>query len=112
MYSIFDWLGDTSNTYTLKEFSEWLTIVVSSVGIFVCLRHALFFNRSRNKTSKKVKKVFLTDAAVYLVTFLMGVGLYFNLPVLVHYDIIIRPFVLILNIVATVALYIHFKKLK
>lgn len=92
--------------------AEFLTIVVSIAGIIVALHHTHFFNRDDAGLSKRMRDVFLTDAFVYLVTLVMGVALFFNAAWLVKIDVIIRPFVLILNVIATVRLYRHYKQVK
>lgn len=99
-------------TQALIDFSELLTVIVSLFGMIICFFHALFFEGAKDKFSKKLKRVFYTDAAVYLVTFVMGVALFFNMYWLVHADVVVRPFVLILNVYASLRLYKHYKLVK
>lgn len=106
-----EWLLDIENTMFLREPVELLTVFISLIGISVTYLHFHFFKTSDLPLSKRIKLVFLSDSLVYLVTFLMGIGLFFNLSALVHYDIIIRPFVLMLNVYATIRLFYHFKSI-
>lgn len=92
--------------------AEFLTILVSLAGIIVALHHASFFSRDNKVLSLRIKNVFLSDAAVYLVTLVMGVALYYNWPYLVKIDVIIRPFVLAVNVWVSVRLYKHYRKYK
>lgn len=106
-----DWLLNTDNTYFLRHYAELFTIIVSLVGIAVTFLHYTFFKTSDLPLSRRIKLVFLSDSLVYVVTFLMGVGLFYNLSTLVHYDIIVRPFVLTLNVYATIRLFYHFRSI-
>lgn len=96
----------------LLTFSELLTVAVSMCGIIACLHHAVFFKPSASGLASRLRNVFLTDAGVYLVTLVMGIGLYYNWALLVKYDVVIRPFVLIANVVASVSLYAHYRRVK
>lgn len=102
---IIDFISNPS----VRETAEWLTIVVSLLGVSICLVHAAFFRNGADKLSAKLRSVFLTDAAVYFVTLVMGIGLFFDLSAVVWADVIIRPFILFLNVYASVRLYKHYK---
>ena len=106
-----EWFLDIENTMFLRDYVEGLTVLVSTLGVLATYLHFRFFKNSDLRLSKRIKLVFLSDSLVYLVTFLMGIGLFFNLSALVHYDIIIRPFVLMLNVYATIRLFYHFKSI-
>ena len=92
--------------------AEFLTIIFSAIGAAVALHHAKFFRGQESTLVARLKDVFFTDALVYLITLVMGVGLYWNLNLLVKYDILIRPLVLLMNIIATIRLYKHYKQVK
>lgn len=94
----------------VQPIAELATIIVSLVGMLYALKHVRFFDYSEKVTSRRVRKVFLTDAGVYLVTLLMGIGLFFDFDLLVRYDVVVRPFMLLANVVASVRLYTHFKR--
>lgn len=96
----------------LRTSAEFLTILVSIVGAIIALKHAAFLEKANYKLTNKLRQVFLTDAAIYVVTLIMGIALFFNLKWLVIADIIIRPFVLVLNVIASIALYHHYKLIK
>lgn len=106
-----EWVLSAENTQFLRDPAEWITIIVSVLGIAVTLAHYINLKSSQRQLSKRLRAVFYTDALVYLVTFIMGVGLFYELKLLVHYDVIIRPLVLTLNVIAGYRLYRHLREL-
>lgn len=105
-----EYLANIENTVWLRELAEYATIFISIFGIIIALRHGCFFSRSQDKTSIRIRRVFVTDALIYAVTLAMGIGLAFELKTVVHYDIIIRPLALALNVYASWRLFRHFQK--
>jgi len=105
-------------------FPDWLvtsaevaTMVVAFAGMAIALRYAVLFNADRKnltgdqrETATKLHHLFLSDFGVYLVTFVMGFALYFNMPNLVKFDVIIRPFALLLNVSISILFFKHIKK--
>lgn len=96
----------------VRMLAEILTIFVSIAGISIAFRHVIFLNRGNHPLTNKLSNVFLTDAAVYAVTLIMGVALFFDIKWLVVFDIIIRPFILFLNVYASIQLYNHHQMVK
>jgi len=97
--------------------AEFATMLVAFIGMVIALRYAILFNADRKnltgeqrKTSTKLQHLFLSDFGVYLVTFVMGFALYFNMPNLVKFDVIIRPFALLLNVSISILFFKHIKK--
>lgn len=90
---------------------EILTIVISLIGAIVSFQHGVYFRKIRNELAVRIRKNFLWDAALYMVTFVMGVGLLLNWTWLVQVDIIIRPFVLFFAVYASMRLYNHYKQI-
>lgn len=91
--------------------AEFLTIIISMAGIIISLHHGAFFNNQKSILSIRLRKNFLWDAAVYAVTFFMGVGLYYELTWMVKIDIIIRPIVLFFAVWASMRLYKHYRQI-
>lgn len=108
---MFEYLMNTENTMGFREFSEILTVFISIIGAYIAIKHSVFFSRDKsNKLALSMRHVFLTDAGIYIVTLIMGLGLFFHWPVIVHYDIMLRPLALILNVYASVRLYEHYQE--
>ena len=107
-----DWILNTDNTYFLKIPAKLFTVMISLIGSAITFIHYRFFKTSNLTLSKRIKLVFLSDSLIYLVTFLMGIGLFFNLSALIHYDVIVRPFVLTLNVYATIRLFYYFRSIE
>jgi len=105
-----EYLTDIENTRFLRDGAEFLTVLISLVGMAVAIRHAMYFSNSDSRLARRIKQVFITDGAIYLVTLIMGLGLFLNMPVIVHYDVLIRPLALVLNVYASWRLYVHYKK--
>lgn len=89
---------------------EFMTMLISFFGMIIALAHAHFFRNIFDPLASRIRYVFLTDAAVYLVTFVMGLGLFMNWYWVVKIDIFVRVFVLAANVYASVRLYKHYKK--
>lgn len=99
-------------TECLRQIAEIATILISVVGAFIALKHAVFFDNSDSVLGDRMRKVFSTDAAIYVVTLIMGLGLFFDLKMVVHFDVIIRPIALFLNVYASIRLYRHYNEVK
>lgn len=106
-----EWLQNINNTVFLRDAAELLTIYISIIGIVVLFLHYLTLRRNKHPLGKRLQFVFITDILVYIVTFLMGVGLYYDIDLLIHYDIILRPVVLCVNVIAAWRLYDHIRRL-
>ena len=89
--------------------SEILTIVMSLLGILVSLKLACFFSDCSKPLAKRLKYEYVTDFLSFLVLFTMGTALFLNWDALVKIDVIIRPFVVFLNILAMWRLYNHYR---
>jgi len=98
--TVFDNVGSTV---------EFLTIIISLAGMAISLQHGLYFRKINKELAIRIRQNFLWDAAVYAVTFVMGVALFLNLTWLIQIDVIIRPFVLFFAVLASVRLYLHYK---
>lgn len=106
-------MGDfIESTVWLREVAEVLTVVISFLGAFIAVKHAAFYNHSESELSKKMRSVFATDALIYIVTLIMGLGLFFNWHAVIHFDVIVRPLALLLNVWASIRLYRHYNGVK
>lgn len=105
-------LGHVEDIYYIKHIAQILTVIVSGIGIFLSAKHWFFYRMSTEKLSKKIRRVFFTDSLIYIITLIMGLGLILSNDMLVHYDIIARPVVLFLNVLASFSLYTHYRKMK
>lgn len=105
-------LFNIESTMFLREPAELLTILVSFMGLFIGLWGFVFFSYSKKPLSRKMRFEYLTDAGVFFVTLVMGIGLYFNLHSVIHYDVILRPLILLLNVIAGYRLIRHFISVK
>ncbi len=98
---------------TVSHLAGVLTILISIVGIAVALTHFAFFSKTTAPLGRRVKYVFLTDAAIYFVTALFGFWAFLELSyeaaIVLQY---IRIPILLLNIWASVRLYGHYKNIK
>lgn len=89
----------------IRTKAELLTIIISIIGIAICGYHIQFLQRARAEITDRLSWVFATDAAVYVVTMVMGIGLFCDLKWLVVADVIIRPAILLANVFASISLY-------
>ena len=94
----------------LVVLAEQATIATSLLGMVVAAHLVGFFGKSRNRLATKLKFEYFTDMLGFLVLFVMGTALYLNLPWLVKVDVIVRPFVVCLNIYAMWRLYSHYSR--
>lgn len=91
----------------------FITIFISIVGFIVAFRQFLFFRRSGEEISKRLGFVFFTDAAIYGATGFFGFLAFFHLPETEWVNgFAIRIPILIMNILASIRLYAHYKKLR
>lgn len=99
-----EWLNQIGNI------AEFITIILSLVGLLISFQLTLFFAKG-DTLAQRLKSEYFTDFLGFAVLFFMGVGLFFNWPLLVKIDVIIRPFVVLLNLIAMRRLYEHYKRL-
>lgn len=91
---------------------ELFTVIISIVGIGISLYLSNFFRKDKSALSVKLYHEYITDFLACVVMLIMGLSLYFNMPLAVKMAVLIRPYVLLLNVVAMVRLYKHFVKRK
>ena len=108
-------MGALINEYyeCIELIVEFLTALIAFVGTIICAKHALYFRGIRKSTDDvfacKLEKNFAWDAALFFVTFIMGVSLFFGLYELMKVDMVLRVFALFGAVVASVRLYLHYK---
>lgn len=95
----------------MVQAAELTTIALSIVGLFVSLMLTNFFGKDSRTLSQRLRSEYFTDFLGFVVLLVMGYALFFNMPWLVKIDVIVRPFVVLLNILAMVRLYLHYRKL-
>ena len=96
--------------YSYIEFwVELLTVIVAFAGILISATHAIYYSKIKRKFADKLRDNFFWDAALYAVTFIMGAALFMDALWLVRIDMVIRPLVMIMSVVASVRLYQHYK---
>ena len=79
-----------------------LTIIVSSIGVYITSKHASFFRKTDNGLGKSLKYIFTSDALIYIITLLFGVWALFDLGFAIALSLhVIRIPLLILNIMAS-----------
>ena len=88
-----------------------LTAVVSLFGLIVVTRHYLFY-KGDTELSANLKRVFMSDMAVYGITFLFGIWALlewsFGTALALH---VMRIPILLFNIYAAIKLYTYYKSL-
>lgn len=87
-----------------------LTVIICFFGVFVSMRHYLFFHKNNKEMARKLRKVFITDALIYLITLVILSIILFKLPMqIMEYLVWIRIPVFIANIYASHRLYEHYQ---
>jgi len=88
------------------------TTIISLAGAYLALKHYLFYRTVKEKLSSRIKFVFLTDALIYLITLAFGIWALvdYGFAVAVSLQIVRIP-LLLLNIIASVRLFILYKEL-
>lgn len=89
--------------------AEAATFAFSLVGMFVAISLYLFFKKDKTELSSRLRCEYITDFWLFVTLAVMGFALYFNMPLIVKIDVILRPFVMVANIYAMWRLYKHFK---
>ena len=98
---------------TMEQIVGFLTILISTIGMFIAFKHFAFYRSSDNELSKRISRVFLTDGLIYVITLAFGVWAYMAWP----FDVALwmqwmRIPILILNVVASVMLFRHYQQYK
>lgn len=93
-----------------QEFAEWLTVIVSLAGMYAAMRYYIKLKKVKTDTARGFRRIFATDFGVYAVTLVMGLALFYDWPLVVQIDVIVRPFVLMLNVGASVHLLYNIEK--
>jgi hypothetical protein len=96
-----------------RPYLGFATFLVSLFGALVMLRHVVFLYTSKRGTGMNLRSVFATDAALYLMTVLFGLGAYMEWPI--EYRNIVQAIripIFVLNIYVADRLYKHFLNLK
>jgi len=91
-----------------------LTILISVVGGVIAFYHFAFYSKAKDiNLSQKLRLVFLSDALIYFITLMFGMWALFHwtfeAALVLHF---IRIPLLMLNICASVRLYMHYKLIK
>ena len=90
----------------MEQIIGGLTLVTSTVGFIVAVTHSNFFGKDHSSIARKFRYLFITDAAIYLVTMLFGVWAFFDLgftlALILH---VVRIPLIIANVTASVLLY-------
>ena len=95
---------------TVKEVAELGTVVLSAIGVVLSFTLCWYFYQSKENLARRISDDFFTDGLYHFVTLVMGLGLVFNMPVVINWDIIFRPFVICLNLIAMWRLFKHLKR--
>ena len=95
----------------LFTIAEFLTIIFSLIGLALSFKLWMFFSGDKRLLSSRLKSEYFTDFLGFAILLFMGIGLYFNLTWLVRIDVVIRPLVVALNILAMWRLYTHYRKM-
>ena len=96
--------------YSYIEFwVELITILVALAGVIISGTHAIYYSKIKEVFARRLRDNFFWDAALYAVTFVMGFALFTDTLWLVRIDMVIRPIVIIIAVVASVRLYNHYK---
>lgn len=93
-------------------FSEVSTVLVAAWLAYEAGKLALFFISGEGKIAQLLKTEFVTDLLQALVTLAMGVGLLLNDTFFVQSIVVLRPWVLLLNIYALRKLLKHYKRVR
>lgn len=88
---------------------ESATIIISFAGACISATHARYYSKIEGDFAKKLRDNFFWDMAIYATIFVMGIALFMDMDWLARVDIIIRPFVLLMAVIASVRLYRHYK---
>lgn len=89
--------------------AEASTIAVSLIGAVIALLLTFFFQKSKGGLATRLRCEYFTDFLGFMVLLVMGIGLYCNFAWLVKMDVIVRPFVVCMNIYAMYRLYKYYK---
>jgi len=94
----------------VRTVSEALTIIFAVPAFYYTLRLATFFIKSDKQLSKFLKHEYWSDFLLYIVTFSIGAALFFNNDISFYTLVILRPWVILLNVLALRKLYRHLKR--
>ena len=95
----------------MVDAAEFTTIWLSLIGMVISLFLTLYFHKGRGELATRLRCEYFTDFLTFVVLLVMGFGLYYQLSWLVKIDVVVRPFVVTLNIYAMWRLYRHYRKL-
>lgn len=73
--------------HTPKSFWGAITIVICALGLITTLFRSYFFYNKKKEMEKRLGRVFLTDASLYLVTLLFGLATFYE----IDYDNALYP---------------------
>lgn len=103
---------------TSTIYPEWLILFSEIMTFFVCLwlvyegmKLCLFFFGDGQCVSKLLTQEFLTDSLTALLTMIMGLFLFLDFKEGVKGLVIIRPWIILLNVIAFRRLYNHYKRI-
>ena len=93
----------------VRSGSQFLTIIFAGLGMYYTYKLAMFFVRSNKELSTFLKAEYWSDLLLYLVTLLIGVALFLDISSAVWALVLLRPWVVLLNVFALRKLYRHLK---
>lgn len=91
--------------------AEAFTFFLSVLGMAISFYLYRFFKNDKRELSRRLSVEYMTDFWLFVTLAVMGFALYYNLPLIVKADVVVRPFVIAANIWAMWRLYKHYKSM-